>query len=146
MDNINKKIAVAVLCVGIVLGAMATFTSRTDHNWFSAVLGLWLFVFCSCCYRLTPVFKKRNKLDNFIQRDEQHLLLFSLAGFFDKKIGPQWLVIGNIEHIESKDDALVIHSNNERRLCVSLPAQKSDIDAYIKRILSDQEKQTIRFS
>ncbi|ENN97716.1 MULTISPECIES: hypothetical protein [Pseudoalteromonas] len=146
MDNINKKIAIVVLGIGIILGALVLFTSLTDHIWFSAVIGLWLFVFCSCCYRLTPAFKKRNTLDNFIQRDAQHLMLFSLAGFFDKKFGPQWLVIGNIEHIESKNDELIIHSNNERQFSVSLPAQKNDIDAYMKRILSDQEKQTIRFS
>ena len=139
MDNINKKIAIVVLGIGIILGALVLFTSLTDHIWFSAVIGLWLFVFCSCFYRLTPAFKKRNTLDNFIQRDAQHLMLFSLAGFFDKKFGP-------IEHIESKNDELIIYSNNERQFSVSLPAQKNDIDAYMKRILSDHEKQTIRFS
>lgn len=146
MDAINKKIAIVVTLIGLILCALALRGVLTDHIWFKAVLGVWFFVFCSCCYRLTPMFKQRNTLDNFIQRDPQHLMLFSLAGFFDKKFGPQWLVISSIEHIESKDDELIIHSNNERQFSVSLPAQKNDIETYMKRILSEQEKQSIRFS
>ena len=96
MDNINKKIAIVVLGIGIILGALVLFTSLTDHIWFSAVIGLWLFVFCSCCYRLTPAFKKRNTLDNFIQRDAQHLCYLAWQVFLIKNLARNGLLLATL--------------------------------------------------
>ena len=67
-------------------------------------------------------------------------------GFFDKKHGPNWLVIESIERITTKDDELIIYSNNERQMSVSLPVKKAELDSFIKRILTDSEKQNITFS
>jgi hypothetical protein len=103
-----------------------------------------MFVFCSTCYRLTPLFKVRNRVEDFVQRDAQHLL-FSLMGFFDKKYGPHCLVINTIERIATKDDELVIYSNHERQFSVSLPVKRVEIEAFLRRILTDPEKQTITF-
>ena len=66
-------------------------------------------------------------------------------GFFDKKHGPDWLVIESIERITIKDDELIIYSNNERQFSASLPAKKVELDTFLKRILTDTEKQTITF-
>ncbi|WP_282131665.1 hypothetical protein [Pseudoalteromonas aliena] len=145
MDAVNKKIAITVSLIGLVLIILTISTELLEFMWLKVLFGLWIFVFCSSIYRLTPLFKSRNRLENFIQRDAQHLLLFSLMGFFDKKHGPNWLVIKSIERITSKDDELTIYSNNERQLCVSLPAKKAQLDSFIKRILTDSEKQTITF-
>ncbi|AQQ01690.1 hypothetical protein B0W48_19010 [Pseudoalteromonas aliena] len=145
MDAVNKKIAITISLIGLVLIILTISTELLEFMWFKVLFGLWIFIFCSSIYRLTPLFKSRNRLENFIQRDAQHLLLFSLMGFFDKKHGPNWLVIKSIERITSKDDELTIYSNNERQLCVSLPAKKAQLDSFIKRILTDSEKQTITF-
>jgi hypothetical protein len=145
MDAVNKKIATVVGVIGVMLITLLCATELKEHMWFVFLVGLWFFVFCSSCYRLTPIFKARNRIEDFIQRDAQHLLLFSLTGFFDKKHGPQWLVIDNIERILIKDDELIIHSNNERQFSVSIPSNKTAIEAFIKRILTESEKQAITF-
>jgi hypothetical protein len=121
-------------------------TELLEFMWFKALFGLWVFIFCSSVYRLTPLFKSRNRLEDFIQRDAQHLLLFSLMGFFDNKHGPDWLVIESIDRIMTKDDELIIHNNNEHQISVSLPAKKAELDSFIKRILTNSEKQNITFS
>lgn len=146
MDAVNKKIAIAISIIGFVLIILMISTELLEFMWFKALFGLWVFVFCSSVYRLTPLFKSRNRLEDFIQRDAQHLLLFSLMGFFDKKHGPDWLVIESIERITTKDDGLIIYSNNERQMSVSLPVKKAELDSFIKRILTDSEKQNITFS
>ena len=146
MDAANKKIAIAMSLIGLVLIILMIATELLEFMWFKALLGLWVFVFCSSVYRLTPLFKSRNRLEDFIQRDAQHLLLFSLMGFFDKKHGPDWLVIESIDSIMTKDDELIIHNNNEHQISVSLPAKKAELDSFIKRILTNSEKQNITFS
>ena len=146
MDAVNKKIAIAISLIGLVLIILMISTDLLESMWFKALFGLWVFVFCSSVYRLTPLFKSRNRLEDFIQRDAQHLLLFSLMGFLDKKHGPNWLVIESIERITTKDDELIIYSNNERQMSVSLPVKKAELDSFIKRILTDSEKQNITFS
>ena len=145
MDAVNKTIAITISLIGLVLIILTISTELLEFMWFKVLFGLWIFIFCSSIYRLTPLFKSRNRLEHFIQRDAQHLFLFSLMGFFDKKHGPNWLVIKSIERITSKDDELTIYSNNERQLCVSLPVKKAQLDSFIKRILTDSEKQTITF-
>ncbi|MEL0634701.1 hypothetical protein V6237_18190 [Pseudoalteromonas carrageenovora] len=145
MDAVNKKIAMVVSVIALLLLVLALSTNLSEYMWFKFLFGVWLFVLCSSFYRLTALFKSRNRLDNFIQRDAQHLMLFSLTGFFDKKHGPHWLVISNIERVESKNDELIIHSSNDRQLSVSLPAQSTELDAFVKRILTESEKQTIHF-
>jgi hypothetical protein len=145
VDAVNKKIAIAISLIGLVLIILMLSTELLEFMWFKALFGLWVFVFCSSVYRLTPLFKSRNPLTDFIQRDAQHLLLFSLMGFFDKKHGPDWLVIESIERITIKDDELIIYSNNERQFSASLPAKKVELDTFLKRILTDTEKQTITF-
>ena len=82
---------------------------------------------------------------NFIQRDAQHLFVFSLTGLFDKKNGPHWLVISNIESIEIRNDELIVHSNNDRQLSVSIPGSQAQLHAYVSRILTATEKHTIVF-
>jgi hypothetical protein len=66
-------------------------------------------------------------------------------GFFDKKHGPNWLVIQSIERVVSKDDELIICSNNDRQLSVSLPVKKAELEAFMQRIFTTAEKQTITF-
>ena len=143
MDTVNKKIAAVVACVGLLLIALAFTTSLITQTWFICLLFLWAFIFCSCSYRLTPLFKVRNQLTDFIQRDAQHLLLFSLSGFFDKKHGPHWVVIANIDTIVTEDDLLSVYCNNERQFSISLPAKKAVLDTFISRLLTPSEKQRI---
>ena len=145
MHTINKKIAQVVAFIGLIIICVGYFLSLGEHIWFKGILLLWIVVFCSCCYRLTPLFKMRNPLRNFIQRDAQHLFVFSLTGLFDKKNGPHWLVISNIELIEIKDDELIVHSNNDRQLSVSIPGSQAQLHAYISRILTATEKHRIVF-
>lgn len=145
MHTINKKIAQVVAFIGLIIIGSGYFLSLSEHIWFKGSLIVWGVIFCSCCYRLTPLFKMRNPLRNFIQRDTQHLFVFSLTGLFDKKNGPHWLVISNIELIEFKDDELVVHSNNDRRLSVSIPATKNQLHTYVSRILTASERQSIVF-
>jgi hypothetical protein len=145
MHSINKKIAQVVALIGLVIIACGYFFSLGEFLWFKAGLVMWVVVFCSCCYRLTPLFKMRNPLRNFIQRDAQHLFVFSLTGLFDKKNGPHWLVISNIESIEIRNDELIVHSNNDRQLSVSIPGSQAQLHAYVNRILTATEKHTIVF-
>jgi hypothetical protein len=145
MHSINKKIAQVIALIGLIIIASGYFFSLGEHLWFKAGLVMWVVVFCSCCYRLTPLFKMRNPLRNFIQRDAQHLFVFSLTGLFDKKNGPHWLVISNIESIEIRNDELIVHSNNDRQLSVSIPGSQAQLHAYINRILTATEKHTIVF-
>ena len=88
MHSINKKIAQVIALIGLIIIASGYFFSLGEFLWFKAALVMWVVVFCSCCYRLTPLFKMRNPLRNFIQRDAQHLFVFSLTGLFDKKKWP----------------------------------------------------------
>jgi len=145
MHSINKKIAQVIALIGLIIIASGYFFSLGEHLWFKAALVMWVVVFCSCCYRLTPLFKMRNPLRNFIQRDAQHLFVFSLTGLFDKKNGPHWLVISNIESIEIRNDELIVHSNNDRQLSVSIPGSQAQLHAYVSRILTATEKHTIVF-
>lgn len=145
MHSINKKIALVIALIGLVIIVCGYFFSLGEHLWFKAALVMWVVVFCSCCYRLTPLFKMRNPLRNFIQRDAQHLFVFSLTGLFDKKNGPHWLVISNIESIEIRNDELIVHSNNDRQLSVSIPGSQAQLHAYVSRILTATEKHTIVF-
>lgn len=145
MHSINKKIALVIALIGLIIIASGYFFSLGEHLWFKAALVMWVVVFCSCCYRLTPLFKMRNPLRNFIQRDAQHLFVFSLTGLFDKKNGPHWLVISNIESIEIRNDELIVHSNNDRQLSVSIPGSQAQLHAYVSRILTATEKHTIVF-
>ena len=145
MHSINKKIALVIALIGLIIIASGYFFSLGEFLWFKAALVMWVVVFCSCCYRLTPLFKMRNPLRNFIQRDAQHLFVFSLTGLFDKKNGPHWLVISNIESIEIRNDELIVHSNNDRQLSVSIPGSQAQLHAYVSRILTATEKHTIVF-
>ncbi|NWL16714.1 hypothetical protein FHG08_13680 [Pseudoalteromonas sp. Scap03] len=145
MHSINKKIAQVIALIGLIIIASGYFFSLGEFLWFKAALVMWVVVFCSCCYRLTPLFKMRNPLRNFIQRDAQHLFVFSLTGLFDKKNGPHWLVISNIESIEIRNDELIVHSNNDRQLSVSIPGSQAQLHAYVSRILTATEKHTIVF-
>jgi hypothetical protein len=45
----------------------------------------------------------------------------------------------------SKDDELIICSNNDRQLSVSLPVKKAELEAFMQRIFTTAEKQTITF-
>lgn len=145
MDAVNKKIASVILLIGLALIALALSSELLEFIWFKALLGLWVFVFCSSMYRLTPIFKARNRLEHFIQRDAHHLLLFSLMGLYDKKHGPNWFVIESIERIVTKDGELIVCSTNDRKLSVSVPAKKHELDNFIQRIFTDSEKRTISF-
>ncbi|MEH6554753.1 MULTISPECIES: hypothetical protein [Pseudoalteromonas] len=145
MHSINKKIAQVIALIGLIIIASGYFFSLGEFLWFKAGLVMWVVVFCSCCYRLTPLFKMRNPLRHFIQRDAQHLFVFSLTGLFDKKNGPHWLVISNIESIEIRNDELIVHSNNDRQLSVSIPGSQAQLHAYVNRILTATEKHTIVF-
>ncbi|WP_288337745.1 hypothetical protein [uncultured Pseudoalteromonas sp.] len=145
MDSVNKKIALIIALIGFVLIGLIFAFELFEVMWFKVLIGVWVFVFCSSMYRLTPLFKARNRLEHFVQRDAQHLLVFSLMGFFDKKHGPNWLVIQSIERVVSKDDELIICSNNDRQLSVSLPVKKAELEAFMQRIFTTAEKQTITF-
>ncbi|MEM5552113.1 hypothetical protein WNY63_15420 [Pseudoalteromonas neustonica] len=143
MQKINQRLALIVACFGIVLLLLSLFTGLFQQPWFVFLIALWVFVFSSCCYRLTSFFKTRNSLDKFIQRDQENLLLFTLTGFFDRTHGPQWLVINTIEKIQCHDDLLYVYSSKERQLSVSLPATKAEILAYLDSLFTAREKQSI---
>ncbi|KPH60157.1 hypothetical protein HJP15_05950 [Pseudoalteromonas sp. NEC-BIFX-2020_002] len=143
MQKINQRLALIVACFGIVLLLLSLFTGLLQQPWFVFLIALWVFVFSSCCYRLTSFFKTRNSLDKFIQRDQENLLLFTLTGFFDRTHGPQWLVINTIEKIQCHDDLLSVYSSKERQLSVSLPATKAEILAYLDSLFTAREKQSI---
>lgn len=143
MQKINQRLALIVACFGIVLLLLSLFTGLFQQPWFVFLMALWVFVFSSCCYRLTSFFKTRNSLDKFIQRDQENLLLFTLTGFFDRTHGPQWLVINTIEKIQCRDDLLSVYSSKERQLSVSLPATKAEILAYLDSLFTAREKQSI---
>lgn len=145
MDAINKKIAVVVLFIGVALSVLMLTTKLTEQNWFIFLFVLWIFVFCSCCYRLTPLFKTRNQVNDFIKRDAKHLVLFSLAGFFDKKSGPQWLAIKNIKHLSTRNNELLVHSYQQTQFSISLPASKVELDAFLQQILTNSERRSITF-
>ncbi|MBQ4834547.1 hypothetical protein J8L70_15015 [Pseudoalteromonas sp. MMG010] len=145
MEAVNKKIMLCVGAFGIALISLALLIDLTQYYWFIALLGVWGVIFLSSCYRITPLFKARNKIEHFIQRDAQHLLLFSLAGFFDQKLGPQWLVIESINKIETHNNELIVHSSNDRRLSISLPITKKELDIFLQRLLTEAEKQSIYF-
>ena len=78
MDSVNKKIALIIALIGFVLIGLIFAFELFEVMWFKVLIGVWVFVFCSSMYRLTPLFKARNRLEHFVQRDAQHLLVLSL--------------------------------------------------------------------
>lgn len=145
MSNINRRIALVVFAIGLLLVLGALFTSAWQQPWFVFVIALWGFVFCSACYRLTPLFKKRNPVSEFLKRDTQHVLVFSLNGFFDSKNGPHWLVIDSINSIKIRDNYLCFCNHDESHFSVSLPANKPELEEYLKRLFTSKERQSIIF-
>lgn len=143
MRKINQRLALIVACFGIVLLLLCVFTGLFQQAWFVFLIALWLFVFSSCCYRLTPLFIARNPLDKFIKREQQQLLLFTLSGFFDRTHGPQWLVIASIEKIQCNDDQCTIFSSEQRQCVISLPASKAELMHYFNGLFTEHEKQAI---
>lgn len=143
MQKINQRLALIVGCFGIVLLLLSVFTGLFQQAWFVFLIALWLFVFSSCCYRLTPLFIARNPLSKFIQREQQHLLLFTLSGFFDRTHGPQWLLIASIEKIQCRDDQCTIFSSEQRQCAISLPASKAELMHYFNGLFTEHEKQAI---
>lgn len=146
MSNINQRIALVVFTIGLLLLVTAMFTPLWQQPWFIFIIALWGFIFCSACYRLTALFKKRNPISEFLKRDTQHILVFSLNGFFDSKNGPHWLVIDSINSIEIKDNYLCFCNHDESQFNVSLPAKKQELEEYLKRLLTSKERQKVRFS
>lgn len=143
MQKINQRLTLIVACFGIVLLLLSVFTGLFQQAWFVFLIALWLFVFSSCCYRLTPLFIARNPLDKFIKREQQHLLLFTLSGFFDRTHGPQWLVIDRIEKIQCNDDQCTIFSNEQHQYTIGLPASKTELMYYFNGLFTEHEKQII---
>lgn len=143
MSNINLRIALVVFAIGLLLILGAVFTPVWQQPWFIFVIALWGFIFCSACYRLTSLFKKRNPVSEFLKRDTQHVLAFSLNGFFDSKNGPHCLVIGSIDSIETKDNFICFYNHDESDFKVSLPASKAELEEYLKRFFTSKELQKI---
>ena len=143
MRKINQLLALIVGCFGIVLLLLSVFTMLFQQAWFVFLIALWLFVFSSCCYRLTPLFKARNGLDKFIRREQQHLLLFSLSGFFDRTHGPQWLPINSIKKIQCHDDQFLIIFSEQHQYSIGLPATKAELIQYFNALLTKNEKKLI---
>ncbi|MBB1507336.1 MAG: hypothetical protein ACJAVX_003554 [Pseudoalteromonas rhizosphaerae] len=143
MRKINQLQALIVGCFGIVLLLLSVFTMLFQQAWFVFLIALWLFVFSSCCYRLTPLFKARNGLDKFIRREQQHLLLFSLSGFFDRTHGPQWLPINSIKKIQCHDDQFLIIFSEQHQCSIGLPATKAELIQYFNALLTKNEKKLI---
>ncbi|BDF94828.1 MULTISPECIES: hypothetical protein [Pseudoalteromonas] len=143
MQAINKRLALIVGCFGVVLVLLSVFTELLQQAWFIFLIALWLFVFSSCCYRLTLLFKARNPLDKFIQREQQHLLLFTLSGFFDRVHGPQWLVIDSIEKIQCRDDQCTIFSSEQQQCTIGLPASQAELLDYFNSLFTEHEKLSI---
>ena len=143
MRKINQLQALIVGCFGIVLLLLSVFTMLLQQAWFVFLIALWLFVFSSCCYRLTPLFKARNGLDKFIRREQQHLLLFSLSGFFDRTHGPQWLPINSIKKIQCHDDQFLIIFSEQHQCSIGLPATKAELIQYFNALLTKNEKKLI---
>ncbi|MFK3871219.1 hypothetical protein [Pseudoalteromonas rhizosphaerae] len=143
MRKINQLLALIVGCFGIVLLLLSVFTMLFQQAWFVLLIAVWLFVFSSCCYRLTPLFKARNSLDKFIRREQQHLLVFTLSGFFDRTHGPQWLLIDSIKEIQCHDDQFLILSSEHRQCSIGLPATKAELTQYFNTLLTENEKKLI---
>jgi hypothetical protein len=143
MRKINQLLALIVGCFGIVLLLLSVFTMLFQQAWFVFLIALWLFVFSSCCYRLTPLFKARNGLDKFIRREQQHLLLFSLSDFFDRTHGPQWLPINSIKKIQCHDDQFLIIFSEQHQCSIGLPATKAELIQYFNALLTKNEKKLI---
>lgn len=143
MQKINQRLTLIVACFGIVLLLLSVFTGLFQQAWFVFLIALWLFVFSSCCYRLTPLFIARNPLDKFIKREQQHLLLFTLSGFFDRTHGPQWLVIDSIEKIQCNDDQCTIFCSEQHQYTIGLPASKTELMYYFNCLFTEHEKQII---
>lgn len=143
MQNINQRLALIVACFGIVLLLLSVFTGLLQQAWFVFLIALWLFVFSSCCYRLTPLFIARNPPDKFIHREQQHLLLFTLSGFFDRTLGPQWLVIDSIEKIQCDNNQCTIFSSEQQQCTIGLPASKAELIDYFNGLFTEHEKQSI---
>ncbi len=143
MYKINRQLALIVAAIGCVLFLLCIFTSLLAQPWFVLLLALWVFVFSSCCYRLTPLFRERNSLDKLIQRNQHQLMLFSLTGFFDRTTGPHWLAIDSIDHIKCYEDSVSIFANQECVFSTSLPSSKAHLVAYFNSLLTDREKQSM---
>lgn len=143
MSNINRRIALVVFAIGLLLFAAVAFTSAWQQPWFVFVIALWGFIFCSACYRLTPFFKNRNPISEFLKRDTSHIFAFSLNGFFDSKNGPHWLVIDRINSIEIKDNYLCFYNHDESEFAVNLPASDTELEQFIKRFFTHKELQAI---
>lgn len=143
MNKINLRIAFVVAIVGLLLAIIATFTAVLQQPWFIFVVALWVFTFCSASYRLTSLFKMRNPICDFLKRDTQHIILFSLNGFFDSKSGPQWLVVESIKRIEIRDDYICFYNQDESDYSVSLPASKAELEHYLHRFFTREEWQSI---
>lgn len=143
MHKINQQLAMAVVVIGCVLLLLSLITDLFQQAWFVFLMALWLFVFVSCCYRLTPLFKQRNGLDKLIQRDQKYLMCKSLTGFFDRTTGPHWFLIDTIEHIQCEQDTFYIYVANECVYSTSLPSSKAQLIDYFNSLLTAQEKQSM---
>lgn len=144
MYKINRQLALVVAAIGCVLLLLSLLTPLFSQPWFVLLIALWVFVFSSCCYRLTPLFRARNGLDKLIQRNQQHLMLFTLTGFFDRTTGPHWLSIDSIDHIKCKEDSVTIYIDNACVYSTSLPSSKSHLVDYFNSILTAKEKQSMK--
>ncbi|MFY8327278.1 hypothetical protein [Pseudoalteromonas sp. ZZD1] len=144
MYKINKQLALVVAAIGCVLFLICLFTPLLAQPWFVFLIALWVFVFISCCYRLTPLFRERNSLSKLIQRNQQHLILFTLTGFFDRTSGPHWVSIESIKHIKCDEDSVAIFIDAECVFSTSLPSSKTHLINYFNSILTTREKQSMK--
>ncbi|KTF14770.1 hypothetical protein [Pseudoalteromonas sp. H105] len=143
MQEVNKQLAMIVACFGLVLLLLSLFTDLLAQPWFVFVVALWIFVFSSCCYRLTALFYAQNTVDKLIQRDKTSLVCLSLSGFFNCTTGPYCFSIDSIDRIKCEQDGFSIYAANTCVYSTRLPGSKKLLRDYFNSLLTSQEKLSV---
>lgn len=143
MLRVNKLLAKISVAIAFVLLLLWLVTPLWNSALFSLFVIFWCVITSSALYRVTPLFKNRNPVEELIKRDVNQLALISLAGLFDFKRKAEFVLIGQIKTISVGEGSIVIEDINSQRLHAVLSVSKAEIISHIHIILSARERQKI---